>query len=234
MNKSQTKDFRMFMATRDCLAQKRIRWENILAIVQLNNRLIQNIATLKELNKKKSSTASTPATTNKVQLKDLLDLKIDVVKGIVLSYAHANNLKELEQNVKLLAKGFSKKRETDVEPHVRSFLDLVRLLQPKLTAYELTDDLIVDLETALDQFVAQIGTPRSLVVQGSSINKQIAALVKETNSFLVNQLDNLFLRFKEKDVDFYNSYTQARQVVEPASDHRDNPDDPDDPDDTEK
>jgi hypothetical protein len=104
---------------------------------------------------------------------------------------------------------------------VKTFLELVRELQPQMEGYELTEEMIVDVETTRDQFVALVGAPRTTIVQSSSANSQITKLVKETKNLLTQQLDNLMLRFKTTDPAFYNSYVQSRIVVEPATSHRD-------------
>lgn len=225
MNKTQTKEARMFAATEECMNQNQGKWMNILAISLIKDKLTQNIEVLKGLDQKKSSSASNPVTTNKDKMKELLEVKIEVLEGIVRSYAYANGMIELVKKVELLSKGFSKKRETDIEPNVKTFLELVRELQPQMAGYEMTEEMIVDVETTRDQFVALVGTPRTTIIQSSSANNQLAKLVKETKNLLTQQLDNLILRFKTSDPAFYNSYVQSRIVVEPATSHRNKPDD---------
>ena len=225
MNKTQTKEARMFATTEECMNQNQVKWMNILAISLIKDKLTQNIAALKELDKQKSSTVSNPVTTNKDKMKELLEAKIEVLVGIVLSYAHANEMSELVKKVELLSKGFTKKRETDIEPNVKSFLELVRELQSQLEGYELSEEMIVDVETTRDQFVVLVGAPRTTIVQSSSANSQITKLVKDTKNLLNKQLDNLMLRFKTSESAFYNSYVQSRIVVEPATSHRDKPED---------
>lgn len=220
MNKFETKESRMFNATEECMNQNQVKWMNILAISLIKDKLTQNIVAIKGLDQKKSATPSNPVTTNKVKLKELLEVKIEVLVGIIFSYAYANEKSELVKKVELLSKGFSKKRETDIEPNVKTFLELVRELQPQLVGYELTEEMIVDVETTRDQFVALIGAPRTTIVQSSSATSQIAKLVKETKNLLTLQLDNLMLRFKSSEPAFYNSYVQSRLVVEPATSHR--------------
>jgi hypothetical protein len=225
MNKLQAKDARMFAATEECMNQNQVKWMNILAISLLKDKLARNIASIKELDEKKSSNLSSPVTFNKDKTKELLEVKSDVLKGIVLSYAYANKMPELVKKVELLfSKGFSKKRETDIEPNLKTFLELVRELQPQLAGYQLTDEMIADVETTRDQFLALIGAPRAMVVKGSSANTQIDIIIKETKDLLTQQLDNLMFRFKEKEIEFYNSYIQSRIVVEPATSHREKPD----------
>lgn len=225
MNKTQTKEARMFAATEECMNQNQVKWMNILAISLIKDKLTQNIEVLKGLDQKKSSSASNPVTTNKDKMKELLEVKIEVLEGIVRSYAYANGMTEIVKKVELLSKGFSKKRETDIEPNVKTFLELVRELQPQMAGYEMTEEMIVDVETTRDQFVALVGTPRTTIIQSSSANNQLAKLVKETKNLLTQQLDNLILRFKTSDPAFYNSYVQSRIVVELATSHRNKPDD---------
>lgn len=225
MNKIQTKDFRMFGTTNDCMDEYSAKWEHILAIVQLKNRLQQNILALKELDLKKTSTVSNPVTLNKEQMKDLLADEIEILAGIATSYAEANDLTELKQKVKLYTKGLAKKREMEIEPNASSFLTMLRELQPQLEDYALTEEMIAKAETLRDQFAALVGAPRTVIVQGSSANNQMDVLIAETLRFLNKQLDNLMLRFKGSSPEFYNAYLQARIIVEPASQSRNKTDD---------
>lgn len=224
MNKIQTKDVKMFGTTDECMSDNQAKWESILAIVQLKNKLNHNISLIKGLNNKKSTTLSNPVTANKEKTKELLEEKIEILEGIVSSYAEAKELKEISRKVKLLTNSFAKKRETDIEPKVNVFLTLVRELLPEMTDYALTEEMVVEAETIRDQFVALVGTPRNLTVQSSSANKQIDALITETKNLLTKQLDGMMLRFKAKESEFYNNYLQSRTVVEPATHHKDKQD----------
>lgn len=225
MNKLQTKDVKMFGTTDECMSDNQAKWESILAIVQLKNRLNQNLSLIKGLNNKKSTTLSNPVTANKEKTKELLEEHIEILEGIVSAYAEAKELKEVAKKVKLLTKSFARKRETDIEPKVNAFLTLVRELMPEMTGYALTEEMVVEAETIRDQFVAMVGAPRGLTVQSSSANKQVDALITETKNLLTNQLDGLMRRFRSKESEFYNSYLQSRTVVEPATHHKDKQDD---------
>ena len=125
MNKTQSKDVRMFVATDECLNQNQSKWGAINAITNARNKLNANITAIKNFDQQKASSLSNPVTSNKEKVKEQLENKISVLAGIVASYAAANNLKEISEKVKLLSKGFSKKRETDIEPNVKSFLIVV-------------------------------------------------------------------------------------------------------------
>ena len=217
MNKTQSKEFRMFDTTLECLSNYQSKWEPITAIGLLKEKLGGNIALIRDLNKKKSSSLSNPVTAGKDKTKELLEESIEVLGGIVISYAEATGQKELLQKAKLLTKSFARKRETDIEPKVTTFLYLVRELQPQLGGYALTEDMLAEAETLCSQFVSMVGAPRKITVQSSSANSEVDNLVSETKKMLTNQLDNLMLRFRTRESEFYNAYCQARSVVEPAS-----------------
>ena len=225
MNKIQTKDFRMFDATNGCMDEYKAKWKHILAIVQLKDRLRNNILGVKELDLKKISTVGNPVILNKEKTKDQLAERIEILGGIASSYAEANELKEVKQKVKLYTQGLAKKREMEIEPKASSFLSMLRELQPKLVDYALTEEMIVEAETIRSEFAALVGAPRTLIVQNSSANNQMDALIAETLRLLNNQLDKLMLRFKSSSPEFYNAYLQARIVVEPATQSRTKPDD---------
>lgn len=223
MNKNQTKEVKMFGTTDQCLSDNQAKWEAIPVMVQLKSKLDQNISLIKELNQKKSSNLSSPVTANKDTTKELLDDSIEILSGIAISYAEDKKLKEVAQKVKLLTKRLTKIREADIEPNVSTFLKLVRELLPELVDYALTEEMVVEAETLRDQFVSMVGTPRNLTVKGSAANKQVDNLISETKNLLTNQLDTLMPRFKKTESEFYNSYFQARAIVEPATQHKAKP-----------
>jgi DNA relaxase NicK len=70
MNKNQTKEVKMFGTTDECMSDNKAKWEVIPAMVQLKNKLNQNISLIKDLNKKKSSNLSSPITASKETTKD--------------------------------------------------------------------------------------------------------------------------------------------------------------------
>ncbi|MBL7966860.1 MAG: hypothetical protein JNK09_07650 [Prolixibacteraceae bacterium] len=229
MNKTQTKDVRMFVATDECLNQNQSKWAAINAITNARNKLNANITTIKNFDQQKASSLSNPVTSNKEKVKEQLEHKISVLAGIVASYAAANNLKEISEKVKLLSKGFSKKRETDIEPNVKSFLVLVNELMPYLGDYAITNDMVNDAQNALTQFIGLVGVPRTMRVKNSSAKKEMDDLIGETKRLLSEQMDNLMLRFKLTDSEFFNSYTKARAIVDTGVRHREKPEEPQTP-----
>ncbi len=90
-----------------------------------------------------------------------------------------------------------------------------------LVAEGLEADELKNLDTSIKLFESEIGTPATIIAEGSSGRKARKALFKETMALFRNRLDKLMLRFKSRDLDFYNAYQTARQVINTAKRYED-------------
>jgi len=78
----------------------------------------------------------------------------------------------------------------------------------------LTDEMIVEAETTLDDFKALIGQPRHIRNQAYAAMTVLEELIDTTNALLKEKLDKLMIRFSVTDPEFYDVYLRARTIVD--------------------
>ena len=100
---------------------------------------------------------------------------------------------------------------------------------PALGDYAITPDMVNDAQNALSQFISLVGAPRTMRVKKKKKKKEMDELITGTKRLLNEQLDNLMLRFKLTDSEFFNSYTRARAIVDTGIKHREKPEEPQTP-----
>lgn len=90
---------------------------------------------------------------------------------------------------------------------------LVKLL-PVMADYQLTQTDLDEFLDAIREFKDAIGEKGSSKGTKVANTRQLKQLFREADDLLKNQLDKLVLRFKKTNPEFYNSYTNARKVVD--------------------
>ena len=105
-------------------------------------------------------------------------------------------------------------RETDVEALITPVIEEARKELANLADYGLTEDMIVETETSLDDFKALIGQPRIVRSQAFAAMTLMEELFDAANDLVKNQLDKLMIRFKYTNTEFYSEYERARTIVD--------------------
>jgi len=86
--------------------------------------------------------------------------------------------------------------------------------EENLTDYGVTEAMITEAETSLDDFKALIGQPRTIRNQAFAAKSLMEELFDSANDLLKNRLDLLMLRFKYSDTEFYSAYERALTIVD--------------------
>ena len=213
MNKTQTSYLRMFYNTQETLDANSALWVGIPAVINVKNdfdELIQRIEAVSE----KVRPASKPVTANKAKvLKGLLQ-KVIVIAGALQAYAAISGNTVLAGNVKLTKSDLDRARETDVEALVKPVIELARAELDALADYGISEAMLTETETSLDNFKALIGRPRTIRNQAFAAMNLLEELFDAANNLLKNKLDPVMIRFKFTNTDFYSEYERARNIVD--------------------
>ena len=76
---------------------------------------------------------------------------------------------------------------------------------------------LADSETAIDNYSAETMKPRTAVSNRKTATANLAALFKETNDILKNQMDKLIELYRADHPDFVNTYFETRIMVDPPT-----------------
>lgn len=213
MNATQNVHLRMFINTQTAMDNYSNKWNSIPVFLARKNEfdeIIQRIVAQNE----KTNPASIAVTENKADVRQGLAEKTIVVSGILQAYAAMNDDPVLADKVKITKTDLKNCRETEVETLVTPVIAEARNNLANLTDYMLTEDMIVEVETSLDNFKALIGQPRTIRNKAFAAKTVLGDLFDEANNLLDSQLDKLMIRFKFTDQDFYEEYTRARVIVD--------------------
>ena len=78
----------------------------------------------------------------------------------------------------------------------------------------ITEEMITEVETSLDDFKAMIGLPRTIRNQAFAAMNVLEELFDTTNDLLKNKLDKLMIRFEYTNLEFYSEYQRAQTIVD--------------------
>ena len=213
MNKTQTNQFRMFLNTQGALDSNTTLWNGIPVILSTKNNFDELIQRIADVNEKTVSNSKAVTADKAITLSNLIQ-KAVTISGILQAYAAVTDNVKLAGKVALTKSDLTKIRETDVEARVTPVIEEARKELANLADYGLTEDMIVETETSLDDFKALIGQPRTVRNQAFAAMTLLEELFDTANDLVKNQLDKLMIRFKFTDTEFYSEYERARTIVD--------------------
>lgn len=213
MDAIQNSHLRMFIQTQVALDNHSAKWTTFTAMVAAKNQLDELLQRISDKNEQ-TNPATRAVTANKADVRTGLTEKAIVVSGILQAYAAVSDNPVLADKVKITTSELHNCREAEVEALVTPVITEARNNLANLTDYMLTEDMIVEVETSLDNFKALIGQPRTIRNKAFAAKTVLNDLFDEANNLLNKQLDKLMIRFKFTDPDFYEEYTRARIIVD--------------------
>lgn len=213
MNKLQSNLLRMHKTTQETLDFNSLLWNGIPIFVTTKNQhdeLIQRVLQVNE----KTSPNSKAVTEDKSKKLVVLSEKVNVVAGILYAFASITDNARLMGQVKITKSDLKNARETDVERMVRPILSEARKYLPELADFMLTEDMIMETETTLDDFNTMIGQPRTIRNQAFAAMTVLEDLFEEINDLVKSKLDKLMIRYEVTHPEFYDEYKRARTIVD--------------------
>ncbi|WP_321344507.1 hypothetical protein [uncultured Draconibacterium sp.] len=213
MNKTKTNQFRMFLNTQVALDANTSLWNTVPIMLTTKNNFDELIQRIGDVNEKTVSN-SKAVTADKAATLNNLIAKAVTLSGILQAYAAVTGNVKLAGKVALTKSDLTKIRETDVEARITPVIEETRKELANLADYGLTEDMIVETETSLDDFKALIGQPRTVRNQAFAAMTLMEELFDAANDLVKNQLDKLMIRFKFSNTEFYSEYERARTIVD--------------------
>ncbi|GET33223.1 hypothetical protein PbJCM13498_20860 [Prolixibacter bellariivorans] len=213
MNTNQNKHLRMYLNTQAALDNHTNKWNTLPIMVAKKNEydeLIQRIIGQNE----KTNPASKGVTESKEMVRNGLIGKAVSLSGTMQAFAAVNDDPALAEKVTLNKSDLTRCRETDVEAMVVPLITEARNHIEALADYQVTEDMILEIETSLDNFMALIGQPRTIRNKAFVAKTVLSDLFDQADDLLKNQLDKLMIRYSITDNDFYEEYTRARVIVD--------------------
>lgn len=204
--------FNMFLNTQDYLDEKSATWSTIPRIVSYKNDFDALLLRIMEMQKKAQGNVA--VTERKNQLKRVIAIKTAIVAGALQAYAYETGNMDLVHKTKIAPSSIEKMKEVEVDALVHAILTQVQIYLAELADYGVTDALVTEISTTLDDFNALIGKPRALLNTKYVALSTLDQLFDEANGLLNNKMDKLMLMFKDSGTDFYEGYERSRVIVD--------------------
>ncbi len=203
----------MLLNTQGALDANSTLWSSIPVMLSAKNNLDELIQRIGDVNEKTVSNSKAVTADKAVTLNNLI-AKAVTLSGILQAYAAVTENVKLAGKVALTKSDLTKIRETDVEARITPVIEEAWKELANLADYGLTEDMIVETETSLDDFKALIGQPRTVRNQAFAAMTLLEELFDAANDLVKNQLDKLMIRFKFSNTEFYSEYERARTIVD--------------------
>jgi hypothetical protein len=157
---------------------------------------------------------TTGITQDKASLKHTLAELAAEVSGAVVAYAVKNKNNELRAAVDYSYTDITRYKDSDTIHYCQIILGKAQAHTAELIHYGLTANKLEELRVSIDAFSTIIGRRQAHKGTKVAATKDLDKLIEETDILLKDVLDRLVLPFKKSDVNFYNKYTHARQIIE--------------------
>lgn len=215
MNAKQEAKLNMFRATEKhvddnaAIIASNSAFQTAFNKFKANKIAITNTAQLKGV-------ALTGITADKMSSKlTLCQLAADIV-GVIYAYASTNSNNTLKQEMNISVSKLLRTRDSELAPRCQNIHDKVTANLAALTDYGITAALLTNLQTAINNYSAETPKPRTALSGRKTANANLAALFKENDTILKDQLDKLAELFKTDNPDFVKTYESNRIIVDSA------------------
>ena len=212
MNKDQLNRYGMLKSTQDYLDSKTAIWSVIPKIVAYKNELDEIITTTGE--KSEEARAGTSTRERKDQVKEHIALKVSTLTGTLQAFGHEKGMPDLASKASVSKSDVLKYTDAELDSHVKALISLAQENLAGLADYGVSEALITEILSSVDEFNGLIGKPRAIRSSKFTANHTASQLVDEGVDLLNNKVDKLMLMFRESQPEFYEGYLRARTIVD--------------------
>lgn len=164
-----------------------------------------------------SSLSIAGITTEKKNFKETVcQLTFDIA-GMVYAYAVENANSTLKQEMKFSISQLKRKGDAELVQFCQAIHDRTFEIKEALKNYGITDDLLTAQQTAIDDYAAASPRPRTAIGKRKTRKEIIVQLFREMDEILNDRMDALMGKFRTSEPEFYQTYFNLREVVDPST-----------------
>ncbi len=146
-------------------------------------------------------------------------LRNTTVINAALLYAYAVSVNDiiLQTKAKLTYSDLKELKDDELGERAQTIHDEANTVIASLPPFGITAAILTSYQTLIDTYETKAPAPRAKQSQKVALTTQVKTLIKETRLLLKNSIDTLMLNFKLTDVEFYNTYKAAREIINHGS-----------------
>jgi hypothetical protein len=216
MTNNQENRLSSYRASEKVMDDNNAIWNGIPAIVTTKTAFSAKIVAIQAASQQQDSVITGISTDKQFLKTALVDITTPVASGVIAFASQTNNNELLEQ-VNFTRNDLLRTRDDLIGQRCQNIRDRANDNLVALAAYGITAPVLAVLQTAINNYVTKVPAPRSAQANKKATTTNVKNLFKETDKILKLQLDKLLVQFKATNLNFFNAYTNAREIIDLGS-----------------
>lgn len=213
MTTNQENRLSMILAVLICMDNNRTQWQNTPAINQIVTDIKGKVLAIRGTHITQSQ-KTTGTTRNKKQQRTALINALTNIIGPLSAYARQQQNNELLVDVRKTKSQMERMRDNNLLDFALNTYNLAQTYLANLqTDYGVSTSDISNLLTQQETFDNLISAPRTRKTITKNATTRLVDLLDTTNTSL-DTLDDLMLPYRNKNIDFYTIYHNARNIID--------------------
>jgi len=147
---------------------------------------------------------------------NLCQLTTDIA-GMIYAFAVEASNNALKQEVNLSVSVLKRKSDSELLQTCQAIHERGAENATALKNYGITPDLLTELQDAVTAFAAASPKPRTAIGKRKTRREIVNGLFKEMDGILNERMDTLMGKFRTTNPEFYQTYFNLREIVDPSS-----------------
>ncbi len=219
MQKRNENKFRMFNAVLEILNGNKTIWQAAALFVQIVNKFTASLTAIGET-RKVTESDSKGHTLEKSSLEETLINSIGALTSSLYLLAKNSGNKVLMEKVNYNESELANAREGELVSIAETVAALGRENLAQAADYDFDEAEVKALEDLAARFKAVMPAPRATIAERKAANEKLNRLIAETTELLDDELDRMMLKYKNSHPDFYNTYFNARMIMDYGIRHK--------------
>jgi hypothetical protein len=213
MTDRQEAKFSMYQKVLNVCEEHRQEYADVPAFVNAVNELDQQVTNIQSATQQQTETNPKGATKDKNSAIDsLVELSLKVANPVYV-YAFDTQNNSLLQKVNVNKSMFYNIHDRAALTVAKIIADEAKVNRDALRNYGVSDDNIADLDTAIEQLEKLLTAPSGVIGERKMYTGNLKELFAAADSIVYDKLDKLIRLFKTSSPEFFNLYSNARNVV---------------------
>jgi len=213
MRKTQENKLSMYIAVQKVCADNNSVWNGLVACSNAISAFENKISDIVKSRQKQESNNKGIAE-DKAEKRNKMVEKAMFVKGAIQAYATATQNNELYENVNYSVTKIKRGADTIARDKALIIFNKATAIATNLADYGINTTVLSELETSINNFTAIMPNPRTAKSAVKAATLEITELFEQTDLILKKQLDKLMIQFKDVNEYFYNTYQNAREIID--------------------
>ena len=213
MNQTLENKLSMYLAVQKVCADNNSIWSGIVAcataITDLQNK-VNEIVTVRQV----QESNPTGITQDKQVKREVMIEQAMFVKGAVQAYATNTTNNELFESVNYSVSEMKRPADTICRDRALLIYNKANDIVASLSTYGVDAAVLTSLQTAINDYAAIIARPRNAKNSIKAATTALNQLFSATDLIIKRKIDLLMLQFKATNSSFYNTYLNARIIID--------------------